>query len=140
MTREAKSKPMPGPKDITAVLKFLPIFESPKFTFCEHNKSERCDDGAFTMPYVVLTEQASKFVHALYEHGFIRPFKWTEWQAEAQRYVEDPAALEQADMGTICKLFTTHVRKDRFCDGHLNDMYERGHLTALLRRLGSLPS
>ncbi|WP_390621590.1 DUF6508 domain-containing protein [Roseimaritima sediminicola] len=39
---------------------------------------------------------------------------------------------------TIQKLFTTHARKDRFCEGHLASMFENDHIPALLRRLRTL--
>jgi len=37
--------------------------------------------------------------------------------------------LERADLETIRKLLTLHVRKERFCEGHLLGMFESGHLT-----------
>lgn len=30
------------------------------------------------------------------------------------------------------------MRQDRFCDGHLGDIFEPGHLLAILRRLREL--
>ena len=90
------------------------------------------------MPCSIPTEPAQRFVSALHEHGFIRPFDWGGWQSEAERYVEDPAQLQRADLETICKLLTIHVRKERFCEGHLAAMFECGHLTAVLRRLADL--
>ena len=43
--------------------------------------------------------------------------------------------VELADSEPILKLLTTHVRKERFCEGHLAAMFEDGHIVALLRRL-----
>lgn len=36
------------------------------------------------------------------------------------------------------KLFTTHIRADRFCEGHLAAMFENGHIVTLLRWLKQL--
>lgn len=133
---EQESLSLPGPADIAAVLKFLPIFEKPGFEFSVERGGERQPDGVITMPYVELSGAASHFYTALNEHGFIlKDFAWPDWQYHAQLYVSDPSALETADLETLCKLLTTHVRKDRFCDGHLAQMFECGHLTQILRRM-----
>lgn len=63
------------------------------------------------------------------------PFNWTDWQDTGSKYVESPEKIEDADVTTIQKLFATHVRKERFCDGHLSVMFENGHVPWLLRRL-----
>jgi len=52
--------------------------------------------------------------------------------------VNDETLLEEADLETLRKLLTTHVRKDRFCEGHLDYMFECGHITAILERLQQL--
>ncbi len=65
-------------------------------------------------------------------------FDWTRWQDSAQEFVDFPAKVETADADTIQKLFTTHVRADRFCEGHLAAMFENGHIVALLRRLRAI--
>ncbi len=60
---------------------------------------------------------------------------WGEWQDVAEEYVDSPEKIKSADVVTVQELFTTHVRKDRFCEGHLVSMFENGHIVALLRRL-----
>lgn len=133
---EHNESPLPGPADIDAVLAFLPIFETPGFKFAEERGGEKQADGSFTMPYYELSDDASRFVKTLYDHGFIlKGFKWSDWQHEAERLVNEPAAIESADLETICKLFTTHVRKDRFCEGHLTGTYDCGCINRILGRL-----
>lgn len=129
--------PVPRADDVRAVLSFLPALASPDFDTGKVH-CERLADGAMTMPMHVHGPELDGFIDALHQHGFIRPFDWTAWQAHAQRYVNDSTLLQEADMETICKLLTTHVRKDRFCDGHFADMVECGHVTAILRRLKHL--
>ncbi len=92
-------------------------------------------DGVF--PYFEYSKPVDRLVHALYKHGWIgmEGFAWGEWQDEAARYVNDPSLVASADITTIRRLLTTHVRKDRFCEGHLSIMIWRGHIGAILRRL-----
>jgi Family of unknown function (DUF6508) len=52
--------------------------------------------------------------------------------------MQDPALLAQADLLTLRKLLTAHVRQDRFIEGHLAQMLENGHISAILRRLREL--
>jgi len=57
-------------------------------------------------------------------------FDWIRWRAE----VSDPTALGGAD------LLTFHVCADRFSEGHLMSAFEKGHITAILRRLADSPA
>ena len=81
----------------------------------------------------------SEFQQALYENGWVTPsFDWSEWQDTAREYVDKPLKIDSADAKTIQNLLTTHVRKERFCEGHLSAMFENGHIVALLRRLKAI--
>lgn len=72
---------------------------------------------------------------ALYAHGWVDGnFNWPDWQEAAQEFV-GPGRVAGADVRTIRQLFTTHLRKDRFCEGHFADMIARGHIIELLQRL-----
>jgi hypothetical protein len=124
---------LPISKDqIKAIVLFLPIFKSEDFQF-GHWTSEK---GVF--PYFTLSREAHDFYKALYDNGWIIPFDWGSWQDEAVRYVNDEKLLEEADLETLRKLLTTHVRKERFCEGHLDCMFACGHITAILERLQQL--
>tara|TARA_R110002111_G_scaffold188971_6_gene254351 strand:- start:42 stop:473 length:432 start_codon:yes stop_codon:yes gene_type:complete len=128
-------KPLPGPEDIQALLEFLPIFEKPDFVFGEEVGLEKQDDGTITLPHYTMSLEARRFRRVLHDCGFIRSFDWGKWKHEAVRYMDEPSSLETADLDTLCKLLTLHVRQERFCDGHLASMYECGHLTAILRQM-----
>ena len=72
----------------------------------------------------------------LYANDWVTPeVDWVQWQDVAVEYVDLQEKIDSADVVTLKKLFTTHVRKDRFCEGHLATMFENGHIVALLRRL-----
>jgi len=113
-----------GPGQIDAVLEFLPAFQSPGYKF-----GEWADAGYFSY-----SPEVDEWIRTLYEQDFLLPFDWTRWK-EAQRYRSQPGALETADLLTLRKLLTTHVRADRFVEGHLASVLESGHVTAILRRL-----
>ncbi len=96
----------------------------------------RIEEGV--MPDFELSPCVTRFVQIAYDEGFVSPFDWSKWQKEAGEYVDNPDAVASADLGTIQKLITTHVRKERVCCGHPSGMFECGHLTVILRRLAEL--
>lgn len=126
------SIPDATPAQIDAVLAFLPIFEQPGFS------AGQWAGGSNQMPYFAYRPEVNEFVSTLYAQEFIVVFDWTAWQEEANHFRLDPAALVQADLLTVCKLLTTHIRADRFVEGHLAQIIESGHLAAILRRLKQL--
>ena len=81
-------------------------------------------------------EENNGFVGVTRANDWVTPeVDWVQWQDVAVEYVDLPDKINSADVVTIKKLFTTHVRKDRFCEGHLAAMFKNGHIVALLRRL-----
>lgn len=116
-------------EQIDAIVPFLDQFEAAGFSA----GSWRNEPGHF--PWFDFDEVVMQFYQALYGNGWVEPFDWTEWQDTASQYVNSPGLIDSADSETVQKLFTTHVRADRFCEGHLASMFENGHIVALLRRL-----
>lgn len=105
------------PQQIQALLKFLPKIHSPK---------------------PVGGSVIARIEKALYRHGWIdSDFDWEKWD-KAQDYVLSPEKLDTADVDVVRKLFTTHFRKERFCEGHLISTFESGHIANLMRRLKAL--
>jgi hypothetical protein len=132
MNELQKSEGLPAitARQIDAILPFLERFSAKGFSA----GTMKIESGV--MPFFDSDESVTQFVQALYDNGWVTPaFDWTEWQESAQEFVESPQKVEYADAATILKLFTTHVRADRFCEGHLAAMFENGHVVALLRRL-----
>ena len=118
-----------GPREIDAALRFLPIFEQPGYAFGEW----RAPEGQ--MPYYSSSREVMEFVRVLNDQKIVFSFDWMRWSEAAQKYVSEPERLEEADLLALRKLLTAHVRADRFSEGHLGEMLENGHITALLRRL-----
>jgi hypothetical protein len=121
-----------SPEQIDAVLSFLPIFEREDFV----PSKVAAPPGQF--PYHVFDEQLTQFHQTLYASGFVVSFDWPEWQDTARGYLEQPERLQTADLLVLRKLLTLHVRKERFCEGHLSIMIQCGHIPAILRRLKEL--
>lgn len=124
---------MPTRQQIDAILPFLNRFTAEGFSAGEWHHAP----GQFG--WFGYSDSVSEFVSVLYENGWITPsFDWGSWQDEAQEFVVKPERIDSADIEVIQKLLTTHVRADRFCEGHLASMFENGHIIALLRRLGEI--
>lgn len=79
-----------------------------------------------------------KLEKAVYRHGWIdSDFDWGKWN-EAEEYVVATDKLDTADIFLVRKLLTTHFRKERMCEGHLNEMIANGHFKQIFRRLKKL--
>jgi hypothetical protein len=118
---------IPTREELDAVLAFLPIFKEEGYeaTYPAFNG------------WPIAKKEVQAFIQALSSAGMFFPFDWPAWK-EARALYDDPALLAQADLLTLRKLFTTHIRTDRFTEGHLAHVIENGHITAMLRRLRTL--
>ena len=112
----------------------LPILEAPDF-----RAGSWCSEPD-TFPFYAFDPGAMRVLEILHESGVIRPFNWVAWQSTAERLYRDPKALGRVRLSTLGRLLTVHVRKDRFCEGHLASMFESGHITDILRRAAELLS
>jgi hypothetical protein len=122
---------IPNNKNIDNILKYIPYFES---TCKEFYKL----DSKYLMDPYIYNKEVNDFVKALYNENMIFSFDWPNWQNEAEKYYRDPELLKYADLQTLRKLLTFHVRKDRFCSGHLLGMIESGHILNILKRLKNI--
>ena len=118
-------------ENIEKVLKYLPYFEDANNTFFHLSKESSLD------PYIY-NIKVQEFIKILYSGNFIQSFDWIAWQDEAEKFATDEHLLKNADLTTIIKLFTTHIRKERFCSGHLACMIGSGHILQLLKRLKTI--
>ena len=119
-------------------MKYLPYFEEPNQHFGK-SPSVKTKDGVASIIPAVLARQTSQFVQACYDNGFVQGFDWPKWQKRAAQLLRDEEALfRTADLDMLVKLLTTHVRKDRFVDGHLLSVMKSGHIGRILRRLSEL--
>ncbi len=93
------------------------------------------------MPMYDFSDHASRFIDDMYTLGWVKTdFDWPTWARtpEAQRLVNDAEALKTASAEDLARLLTAHLRQDRFCEGHLGEMFDTGHLTAIVVRAAAL--
>lgn len=129
------SAPLPTLGQIDAILAFLPVFTDPDAKHSKLIVPPKELGKPRQLPWVKLSDQASAFYKALYEHGFVVAFSWEDWQDEAAIYFHSTEKLISAGLFTIRRLLTLHVRKDRFCDGHFAKMIEKGRIGTILEQL-----
>lgn len=94
-------------------------------------------DGTMQMPYAILAPAAQRLLMATYDHRLILyGFDWMKW-TDAARFL-DATTLATASLLDLRRLFTYHVRQDRFVDGHFASVIANGQIAAMLRRLAQL--
>lgn len=118
-----------GRQELDPILKFLDIFSQEGYKFGEWVAISG------HIPYFSYHPDIRAFIAALDKEKMVISFDWKSWGDEARRYQLDSEALARTDLFTLRKLLTTHVRADRFTEGHLAAMLESGHIVAILRRL-----
>ncbi len=129
---ETDPPPALRPEQIDAVLEFLPIFEQDGYSF--GTLVERPGH----VPFISESLEVSAFRKALSRENVLIVFNWVDWQNELARYQSHPDALASADLLTLRKILTAHIRADRFTEGHFVGVLEDGHLIAVLRRLQAI--
>ncbi len=128
----------PTPEQIDRLLKFLPVFQQPDFVPSRDQQVPEALRGTLMAMGQEWAPELSGFHKAVYEESFVYSFPWVKWQDKAEDYVKHPKTLANADIQDICRLLTTHVRKERFCEGHLPAMMHCGHIPLLLERLQAI--
>ena len=128
----------PTPEQIDKLLEYLPVFQQPDFIPSTDQQVPEALRGSLMAMGQQWAPELSAFHKAIYEEGFAYSFPWVNWQDQAEEYVKHPETLAKADLVDICRLLTTHVRKERFCEGHLPAMMHCGHITQVLERLQAI--
>ena len=118
-------------ENILKILEFLPYFESEDHVFFQIDNQNLMD------PYVY-DGKVLDFIKTLYDENIIYSFDWVKWQPEAIEYYDSLDLLKNADLDTLRKLLTVHIRKERFCSGHLAQVIKTGHLLNILKRLNEI--
>jgi hypothetical protein len=119
----------PTPESIKGLLEFLPMLQNtdPDFSRIGYWGDMSSRVSALT---------ARNFYQYLYNNGFVlKDFNWEAWSDEALSYMEDRQKLRNADMQTLYKIITTHMRADQFIEGHYDAIIENGFLSDVLERM-----
>lgn len=117
--------------DMRAILSFLPVFEQLDF------KPGEWQTPPGTLGYFDYAPVVLEFLSALSKHNFIFPFDWPNWQ-EGKQLIEHPERIQSANLSTLRRLLTLHVRADRFSEGHLARVFETGQMVMILRRIAEI--
>lgn len=121
----------PSAADLKAVSKLLRFFDADVAV-------GQWSDRRAAMPFLDYREPAQTLIEALYAHRFIVIFDWSAWANEAERYLNEPNLIQSAPILDVARLFTTIVRRDRFCEGTFKAEVDSGVIRALLRRVNEL--
>lgn len=126
------------PAGMRRVLSFGPMFADTSTSYGEGPAVEAADDNTMTLRPAMPAERASAFVAACDEENFLQPFDWGEWSSHHEADLCSREFIRSADLVAIVKMLTTHIRADRFCDGHLLCVMDDGTIGAILDRLQSI--
>ena len=79
-----------------------------------------------------------KFVSTCYDESIVQSFDWPAWADRCGPDVTSAGFITEADIDTLRKLLTVHIRKDRFCEGHLLASSRDGTILRILERMKEL--
>jgi len=122
-----------GVKDLISHVQELEEYDG---KYGEHDITSK--DGVVSIGPYNYSSITNKLLSCIYKAELLFPFDWTDWQKEAERICGDPELIRKADLMTVQKLLTLHVRKERFCEGHFASMCENGVILLILKRVKAL--
>jgi hypothetical protein len=122
---------------IDKVLEHLPVLKNPDLVVSNGMPIEQQGE-VLKIGGEERSPEINRLVEDLNDNGFVVGFDWGRWQEQAAMYLREPERLQCATLAALQKLVTTHVRKDRFCEGHFSEMVRCGHITAILERLAEI--
>lgn len=117
---------------VAAVTRFLPVFAQRGF---------RPGDWVAIpgqMPYFSYNRTVYDFLAAVEASGLLLEADWRPWVDEARACMAEPGRLQTANLLTLRRLLTVHIRSERFNDGHLALVFQHGQMVAILQRLQAL--
>jgi hypothetical protein len=130
---EAAPPPL-EPEAIPALVRLLPVLESPAFSPGQWRGGEANEEGVIQMPWFEPSDKAQAVLDEVRRGGWLFAYDWQAWQDEARALIESDA-LEGADIDTLRRLLTLLVRSDRFMEGQLAWAFESGLMARIVRRV-----
>ncbi|MEJ2515908.1 MAG: DUF6508 domain-containing protein [Gammaproteobacteria bacterium] len=126
---------MPTQDEIGELLAFLPIFTAPDYQPVREWHGGKAEDGVIQMAWPDYDEAVNRFSDAVHKDCWL---DGDYVSADVPGMLHEESRIERATLDEIRTLLTFCVRGDRFCEGHLGDMIEAGHVTRILRRLAEI--
>lgn len=134
MTSEKNNLIRPTEEAVDWAVAFIERFENPDEPFTKFIPPKVQENGTIHVGWHDLSPHVREFIDGLYEKGLIIQFDWGAWKA-GENYSADPELLAKAPLIDCLKLLTSHVRADRFNEGHFSSVLDNGHITDILRRM-----
>lgn len=126
----------PTREEIDELLAFLPGFEEPGRSFHKVHPGRRNEEtGIVTIGCIEYAEDVDAFYQLIHSPQWLC-FGYQE--QSPQELARDPERIQNAGIDEIRALLTWCVRGERFCDGHMATLFEKGVPQATLRRLAEI--
>ncbi len=119
-------------KQLDTVLAYLPLFEHDDFEF------GHWISGGTAIPHYQFSPEAHEFIDMLYAQSILLAGDWLSWSPAAERFINNPSLLQEADLAAVRRLLTVAVRGERMHEGQLGRVYDSGCLLAALQRLKAI--
>jgi len=119
-------------EDVKKILDHKPNVQPERTTLLFANVKENADFFA--------VKEVHEFLLQLDMSGFNLIFDYLKWVEEtgnhqSNEFLTDPDFVQTADLETLRKLMTTHIRTERFVEGHLKELFDNGYIANLMNRL-----
>jgi len=125
---------------IQRILEFVPFFEDSGSAYGKGPTFEDTEDGSLRFLGTAFSEKALEFISACYAESFVQPFDWSGWHDQHAEEFDSDAFIRNANLATIIKILTAHIRADRFCEGHLLSVMKNGTILRILKRIAEIKS
>ena len=116
------------------LLDLIPRIERQK-SFSKMRDDCSSEKNKITLPYFVEEPIVNEFREIVYQIPIIIDFNWSGWNDGRKMASDENFDFDTIDIPKKCKLITTVVRNDRFCDGALASAFERGTILKILRSI-----
>lgn len=117
------------------LLEFLPEFTSPDTVYATGGSAEKTGPKEFMISFPSPSDRVIEFIEVTHREEFVQSFDWMAWSEEHRDAIAADAVFDDADLELLIRVITTHVRADRFAEGHLTNMLESGTIGRILLRL-----
>lgn len=123
---------LPNKEEIKELIQFLPRLYATGFTPIRKWGGSVEKDGVLTMPWPEYEEDVDNFISVASQEF------WCDYQyvpEVASKMLESEQNIANSSLREIKTMLTFCVRGERFCDGHVGAMIEKGRIQSILKRL-----
>ncbi|MEA1910800.1 MAG: DUF6508 domain-containing protein [Spirochaetota bacterium] len=103
--------------------------------FGELGKLEMVDKGVYQESFSTFAPIVSEFLEIVYNLPVIVNFNWKIWKEGWDILNDQNFDFDKLDIPTKCKLLTTVIRNDRFCEGALVSAFKSGLMLNILKSI-----